>query len=119
MPTTSSPTTAKAGAINAADLAALAENAGRAAELMRLMSNQNRLMILCSLIDGELSVGELNDCIPLSQSALSQHLANLRQADLVNTRREAQNIYYRLKGEAPIKVISVLKELFCPDHPAP
>ncbi|NNL57637.1 MAG: hypothetical protein HKO71_07780, partial [Pseudomonadales bacterium] len=61
MPTTSSPTTAKAGAINAADLAALAENAGRAAELMRLMSNQNRLMILCSLIDGELSVGELND----------------------------------------------------------
>jgi len=96
------------------ELASLSENAEQAAALLKAMSNQRRLMILCSLIDGEMTVSELNSRIPLSQSALSQHLAGLREADLVTTRREAQTIYYQLKGEAPRRIISVLKDLFCP-----
>lgn len=96
------------------DLEALAENAGNAAKLMKAMSNTNRLMVLCTLIDGELSVNELNDRIPLSQSALSQHLASLREADLVATRRESQTIFYRLKGESAMRVIAVLKDIYCP-----
>ena len=109
------PATAKKRASDPAqDFAALAANADRAADLMRQLSNQNRLMILCTLINGELSVGALNALIPLSQSSLSQHLASLREAQLVATRRESQTIYYRLNGDAASKVIAVLKELYCP-----
>ena len=98
----------------AEQLHALAANAEQAAGLLKAMSNQSRLMILCSLIDGEMTVGELNECIPLSQSALSQHLAALRKAGLVSTRREAQTIYYQIQGDAPKRIISVLKDTFCP-----
>ncbi|MCG8672496.1 MAG: metalloregulator ArsR/SmtB family transcription factor [Pseudomonadales bacterium] len=95
-------------------LNALAANAEQAANLLKAMSNQSRLMILCSLIDEEMTVGQLNERIPLSQSALSQHLAALRKAGLVSTRREAQTIYYQLQGKAPQQIISVLKDTFCP-----
>lgn len=90
------------------------EHAVQAAQLLKSLSNENRLMILCSLIDGELSVSQLNDLIDLSQSALSQHLAALREAGLVSTRREAQTIYYRLQGDEAIQVIAVLQKLYCP-----
>lgn len=90
------------------------EHAVQAAQLLKSLSNENRLMILCSLIDGELSVSQLNDLIDLSQSALSQHLAALREAGLVATRREAQTIYYRLQGDEAIQVIAVLQKLYCP-----
>ena len=90
------------------------EYAVQAAQLLKSLSNENRLMILCSLIDGELSVSQLNDLIDLSQSALSQHLAALREAGLVATRREAQTIYYRLQGDEAIQVIGVLQKLYCP-----
>lgn len=90
------------------------EHAVQAAQLLKSLSNENRLMILCSLIDGELSVSQLNDLIDLSQSALSQHLAALREAGLVVTRREAQTIYYRLQGDEAIQVIAVLQKLYCP-----
>ena len=102
-------------AISREDMAKMAENAGAAARLLKLMGNQNRLMILCTLLDGELSVGQLNDVIPLSQSSLSQHLAELRKASLVSTRREAQTIYYRIQGHHALEVIKVLKKLFCED----
>lgn len=101
--------------MNKADMEALAENANNAASLLKAMSNKNRLMILCTLIDGERSVNELNEQIPLSQSALSQHLSSLREADLVATRRDAQTIFYRLKGENAARVISVLKDIYCPE----
>lgn len=91
----------------------LARNAAKAADLLKAMSNQNRLMILCALIDGELSVGELNDLTPLSQSALSQHLAALRKAELVCTRRESQSIFYRIGSDAALDIIQVLKNTFC------
>lgn len=97
------------------DMSAMAEHAAEAAELMKQLSNQNRLMIVCSLVEGELSVGELNERVPLSQSALSQHLANLRNSGLVETRREGQAIYYRLQGDRATRVIGLLKDMFCPD----
>jgi DNA-binding transcriptional ArsR family regulator len=71
-------------------------------------------MILCSLINGELSVGELHKMTQLSQSALSQHLASLRNAQLVQTRREAQSIFYSLRGDDAVKIIRVLKSIYCP-----
>lgn len=96
------------------DLEQLAEHAQEAAALLKQLSNQHRLMILCSLIDSELSVTELNSRTNLSQSALSQHLASLRNAGLVQTRREAQTIFYQLQGNEAIQVIRVLKSIYCP-----
>ncbi|MFT4796763.1 MAG: DNA-binding transcriptional ArsR family regulator [Candidatus Azotimanducaceae bacterium] len=92
----------------------MAENAAAASSLMKQLSNQNRLMILCTLLEAEVSVSELNQMIPLSQSALSQHLSSLREAGLVATRRESQTIYYRLKGDHAQQVIEVLHKIYCP-----
>jgi DNA-binding transcriptional ArsR family regulator len=100
--------------MNSNDLEQLAEHAQEAAALLKQLSNQHRLMILCSLIDSELSVTELNSRTNLSQSALSQHLASLRNAGLVQTRREAQTIFYQLQGNEAIQVIKVLKSIYCP-----
>ena len=93
----------------------LQEHAKEAADLLKQLSNENRLMILCSLINTELSVSELNAMTPLSQSALSQHLASLRSAGLVQTRREAQTIYYSLCGDQATQVIKVLQSIYCPE----
>jgi DNA-binding transcriptional ArsR family regulator len=76
------------------------------------MSNENRLMILCNLVHGEKTVGQLEEGIGLSQSALSQHLAVLRQNNLVTTRRHAQSIYYSLAGEEARAVIETLYGLY-------
>lgn len=84
-----------------------------AAGLMKALGNESRLMILCLLAEGERSVGELNDIIPLSQSALSQQLARLRQQGLVNTRRQSQTIYYSLADGPAERVISLLHEIYC------
>ncbi len=89
------------------------ENARRASALLKSMSNEHRLMILCQLLHGERSVGELEGLIGLSQSALSQHLARLRRDDLVKTRRMAQTIYYSLQGEEAAAVIETLYNLYC------
>ena len=97
-----------------ANITAMQEHAADAAAMLKKLANPNRLLILCSLVERELSVGELNDIIPLSQSALSQHLAALRKADLVATRRESQTIYYRLNGDDAIRVIAVLQSIYCP-----
>jgi ArsR family transcriptional regulator len=94
--------------------ALFAESAGRAAALLRLLGNENRLMILCQLADGELSVGQIQSRVALSQSALSQHLAMLRESGIVTTRREAQTIHYRIVDHAALQVIQTLAELFCP-----
>ena len=88
-------------------------NAGKVANLLKSLSNPNRLMILCTLMEGEYSVGELNDMIPLSQSALSQHLAWLRNAGLVKTRREAQTIHYQLQSDEASRVIETLHDIYC------
>ena len=92
----------------------MAEHADAAANLLKAMANTHRLLILCALADNELSVGQLNEAIPLSQSALSQHLAKLRADELVNTRREAQTIHYRLAPGPITEIIAVLQTHFCP-----
>jgi len=84
-----------------------------AAGLMKALGNESRLMILCMLADGERSVGELNEIIPLSQSALSQQLARLRAQGLVKTRRESQTIYYSLAEGPADRVIRLLHEIYC------
>ena len=77
------------------------------------MSNEHRLLILCRLIEGEMSVGELERQVGLSQSALSQHLARLRRLSLVRTRRAAQTIFYSLNGAEAPAVLMALHALFC------
>ena len=84
-----------------------------AAGMLAALASRRRLMILCSLVEGEKSVGELNERIPLSQSALSQHLARLRSENLVTTRRESQTIYYRISEPAVYEIIARLHERFC------
>ncbi len=96
------------------DLAMFEASANRAATLLRLLGNERRLMILCQLADGELSVGQLQPGVGLSQSALSQHLALLREEGIVATRREGQTIHYRIADPAALRVIATLAELFCP-----
>jgi DNA-binding transcriptional ArsR family regulator len=91
----------------------LAANSLAAEELLKALANSHRLMILCELKDGERSVSALENVVPLTQSALSQHLARLREGGFVATRREAQTIYYRLADTRVARLIEVLHELFC------
>ena len=88
-------------------------HAGDAAQLLKALGNEQRLLVLCNLLGGPLSVGELNERVELSQSALSQHLALLREAGLVDTRREAQTIYYSLPPGPVTRVMAVLQEIYC------
>lgn len=106
------------------DITRFEANAAEAAKLLRALGNERRLMILCQLADGELSVGELLPRVGVSQSALSQHLAVLRDEGLVATRREGQTIRYRIEDPAAMRVMETLAEIFCPpdmrishDHP--
>jgi DNA-binding transcriptional ArsR family regulator len=89
------------------------DHASDAAGLMKALGNESRLMILCILAEGERSVGELNEMVPLSQSALSQQLARLRQQGLVKTRRESQTIYYSLASGPADRVINLLHDIYC------
>ena len=97
------------------DPAKLTENAKEVAAMLKLLSNPYRLMILCSLVEEELTVGDLNDKIDLSQSALSQHLSKLRESNLVATRRMSQTIYYRIVDSKTKDLLSYLQQNFCDD----
>jgi ArsR family transcriptional regulator, virulence genes transcriptional regulator len=90
------------------------DNAGEAARLLKALSNEKRLMILCQLGEGERPVGELLPLVGLSQSALSQHLAVLREKGLVAGRREGVSILYHVADPAALKVIAVLADIYCP-----
>ncbi len=85
----------------------------QAAGVLRALANEQRLMILCHLVPGPLSVGQLNERVPLSQSALSQHLAVLRKAGVVRTDRQSQTVYYSLTPGLVTRVLGVLHEEFC------
>ena len=95
------------------ELSELESHAEEASALLRLMANKWRLLVLCHLVHGEKSVGELQRTLGLSQSALSQHLAALRCMKLVETRRSAQTIYYRLAGREATAVLATLHDLYC------
>jgi ArsR family transcriptional regulator, virulence genes transcriptional regulator len=91
----------------------LAKNAEKASKLLKIMSHPSRLMVLCDLMNGERPVSALNEAIPLSPSALSQHLAVLREAGLVGTRRESQTIHYRLNSKAVSRILEALYRIYC------
>ena len=95
------------------DRSALGQHADEASTMLKALANPQRLRLLCLLVDGELSVGELNRRVDLSQSALSQHLSRLRAEGLVATRREAQTIFYRLELGPARDVIAVLHDCYC------
>ncbi|MBV6424728.1 MAG: Transcriptional activator HlyU [Steroidobacteraceae bacterium] len=95
------------------DLAAMQAHAGDAVQLLKALASEPRLKVLCLLVDGERSVGEINDLLELSQSALSQHLAVLREEGLVQTRREAQTIHYSLIPGPAAVMIEALHGIYC------
>ena len=96
------------------DIERLQESAGQAAALLQAVGNPNRLLVLCLLIaQSEMSVGALNEAVELSPSALSQHLARMREEGLVTYRREAQTLYYRIDNPNVAKLIATLKDIFC------
>lgn len=84
-----------------------------AESLLKALANRHRLMVLCELHGGEKSVGELHERVGVSQSALSQHLAWLREDGIVSTRRESQTIYYSLASPHVKRMIALLHEMFC------
>jgi DNA-binding transcriptional ArsR family regulator len=94
----------------------LNDKAAEAAALLRALSNEHRLLILCHLVaEGELSAGALVARVGLSQSAVSQHLAKLREEGLVAGRREAQSIFYRIGDPRADRLLALLRDIFCPD----
>lgn len=88
-------------------------HAVKAADLLRALANEQRLMVLCHLVQGPLSVGQLNERLPLSQSALSQHLAVLRESGVVQTERAAQTVRYSLPPGVVTRLLGVLHQEFC------
>ena len=95
-----------------AALAGLEARAAPAARLMRLFANEQRLMLMCRLSDGDCAVGDLAAFAGLSQSACSQHLARLREEGVIAPRREAQTVYYGIVDPAAARVIDLLCAIF-------
>lgn len=92
------------------------QQAGHAASLLKALSNENRLLIMCYLSEAEeMSVSELAERVGLSQSALSQHLSKLREEGLVATRRQSQTIHYRISDPNVVQLLTLLHDLFCPE----
>ncbi len=92
-------------------------NASEASELLQAMANERRLMVMCNLLDKEMSVNQLVDLLNMNQSALSQHLARLRASKLVETRRSGQQVFYRLASKNAERVIKTLYDIYCaPDE---
>ncbi len=90
------------------DLKTLEQQSDKASALLKALANEKRLLIVCILSKGEKNVGELEEFIGLSQSALSQHLARLRRDGIVDTRREAQTIYYSIKDKTVSELLGCL-----------
>ena len=104
------------GADDTAALKKLAKQAGEAARLLKLLGHEKRLLVLCFLAArGEMSVGELVGVAKLSQSALSQHLAKMRADGLVEFRRASQTLYYRVVDPRALRLLQLLKEIYCGD----
>ena len=109
---------AEQGDRSAAAMAEIRQHAGDATALLKALANEQRLLVLCTLLDGAKSVGEINARVPLSQSALSQHLAVLRERGLVTTRRQSQTIHYALASGPTLDILGVLYRAYCaPDEP--
>lgn len=99
--------------VSTQDMEQLRKHASEAANLMKALASESRLLILCTLVEGEMAVSELNGRINLSQSGLSQQLAILRREGLVTTRRKSQTIFYSLAQSNALRVIELLKDIYC------
>ena len=95
------------------DLETMKASAGRACRLMKVLSNPDRLMLLCQLSLGEKRVGELEEILGIVQPTLSQQLTVLRDEELVSTRRDGKNIYYQIASPQALAVMNVLFDQFC------
>ena len=91
------------------------ENAYQAADLLKTLANPSRLLVLCALVSREHTAGELEDLVGLSQSAVSQHLARLRNENIVSTRREGQKVYYALNDGNTRRILETMHGLYCPE----
>ncbi len=94
-------------------LAEVESHAGEAAALLKALANDRRLMVLCALVDQPLAVGEINARVSLSPSALSQHLAVLREAGVVRATRRAQSITYELAPGPALQIMQALYQAYC------
>ncbi|MDC7684688.1 metalloregulator ArsR/SmtB family transcription factor [Asticcacaulis sp. BYS171W] len=94
-------------------LEVMQKNAEQAEALLKILANRNRLMILCHLVKDRRSVGELTELVGLSQSSVSQHLAKMREQDLVTTQKEGQTVYYRLHDPKLEAILSTLYLVYC------
>lgn len=103
----------RAASVSEMNLAELQSRALRASSLLKAMSNPVRLLVLCQLAEGEKSVGELEEVVDVSQSALSQHLALLRQRGIVRFRRDGQTLYYSLAGQEAPTLLAALYAVYC------
>lgn len=95
------------------DVPAMRAAADQASSLMRVLSNPDRLLLLCQIAQGERCVGELEELLDIRQPTLSQQLAVLREEALVETRREGKQIYYRIASEKALAIMNVLYQLYC------
>lgn len=100
--------------MNIQNLAALREHAAEAVPMLKLLGNEDRLLLLCSMIEGERSVSDLETMTGISQPTLSQQLGILRKADVVSTRRDGKFIYYRLADERVLHLMQTIHALYCP-----
>lgn len=98
------------------DIDMMAEKAKTATEFLKAIAHEGRLMILCRLVEGELTVAEIEDLLSVRQAAVSQQLARLRLEGLVSARREGKMVYYSLADENTKRLIPVLYEMFCADN---
>lgn len=98
------------------NLDSINQSAGEAAELLAVLANANRLMVLCHLLKGEMAVGPLAEAVGMNQSALSQQLARLRALKLVGTRRDGRTIFYRLASPEVEQILETLYGIFCADE---
>jgi DNA-binding transcriptional ArsR family regulator len=96
------------------DINAMEAQANKASSVLGALSNEKRLVILCQLVDGERSVNDLTELLGAPQSTISQHLGVLRREGLVQTRRDAQTLYYSLAGNDARAILETLQALYCP-----
>jgi len=93
------------------------EKAEAAGSFMKSLANPNRLMIACALLDGERSVGDLETDLGLRQPSLSQQLAELRESGVVEARREAKQVFYRISDQRVVALLATLHQIFCGEMP--
>jgi len=99
------------------DIEMMEQAADQASDLLKALSNRHRLLIVCQLIDGERSVGELAEFLNLRDSTVSQHLSLLRKDGLVSARRDAQTIFYSIASEPARRILKALYQVFCATKP--